>query len=92
MCKLYTSVHSLFNYFSLLQYHRGRSPQTEQWVLDIVDISTCPATGYMQLIDRRTQLHFCPLYNSMCSLELLCIQMSGQPILEYLQQDTPIHL
>ena len=33
--------------------YRERSPQTEQWVFGMVNISTRPATGYMQLVDRR---------------------------------------
>ena len=82
---------SEFNYvFSLLQYHRGRSPQTEQWVFGIVDISTRPATGYMQLVDRRNTATLLPIIQQHVQPEY--IQMSGQPTLEYLQLDIPIQL
>ena len=35
------------------QHHRGRPPQSEQWVFGMVDTSQTPALGAMEIVPRR---------------------------------------
>ena len=36
-----------------VKHHRGRAPQETMWVFGLVDTSTIPATGYMEIVERR---------------------------------------
>ena len=46
------------------KHHRGRGPQKTQWVFGIVDTSTSPAIGYMELVDTRDAETLLPIINS----------------------------
>ena len=35
------------------KHHRGRTPHSQIWVFGIVDTSTTPAIGYMEIVERR---------------------------------------
>ena len=37
-----------------LQYHRGRRTRREKWVFGMVDTSTTPSLGYMEIVPDRT--------------------------------------
>ena len=43
------------------KYHRGRATAQEKWVFGIVDVSTQPATGYMELVPRRDAATLLPI-------------------------------
>ena len=45
------------------KYHRGRPPRSEQWVFGMVDTSTSPATGYMELVEKRDAATLLPIIN-----------------------------
>ena len=47
--------------FSLLQYHRGRRADYEQWIFGMVDTSRTPSLGYMQLVDTRDAATLLPI-------------------------------
>ena len=40
-------------HLQLLQYHRGRAPSAEVWVIGMVVISHTPALGYIEIVPRR---------------------------------------
>ena len=46
---------------SHVQYHRGRSPATENWVFGLADTSQKPAVGYMELVPRRDAATLLPI-------------------------------
>ena len=41
------------NILSILQFHRGRRPRREKWVLGLFDTQYVPARPYLQLVGRR---------------------------------------
>ena len=43
------------------KYHRGRSPSSEQWVFGLVDTSSSPSLGYMELVPRRDAQTLLPI-------------------------------
>ena len=43
------------------KYHRGRATSSEQWVFGLVDTSTKPATGYMELVQSRDAQTLLPI-------------------------------
>ena len=43
------------------KYHRGRMPKSNLWVFGLVDTSTRPATGYMQIVDQRDSATLLPI-------------------------------
>ena len=45
----------------MLQYHRGRRADYEQWVFGTVDTSHTPSLGYMQLVDTRDAATLLPI-------------------------------
>ena len=47
----------------LLQHHRGRPPRSEQWVFGMVDTTTTPALGVMELVPRRDAATLLPIIN-----------------------------
>ena len=47
-----------------LKHHRGRGPQNAQWLFGIVDTSTCPAIGYMEMVDTRDTETLLSIINS----------------------------
>lgn len=47
--------------FVLLQYHRGRRAEIENWVFGMVDTSYSPSLGYMQIVDRRDAATLLPI-------------------------------
>ena len=46
------------------QYHRGRATRQEKWVFGMVDTSTEPATGYMELVPNRQAATLLPIINA----------------------------
>lgn len=43
------------------KHHRGRGPHTPMWVFGMVDTSTSPATGYMEIVDKRDAATLLPI-------------------------------
>ena len=43
------------------KYHRGRAPAADQWVFGIVDTSTTPGVGYMELVPDRRAVTLIPI-------------------------------
>ena len=43
------------------KYHRGRAPAADQWVFGIVDTSTTPGVGYMELVPDRRAVTLIPV-------------------------------
>ena len=43
------------------KYHRGRGPSAPLWVFGIVDCSTKPAMGYMEIVERRDAATLLPI-------------------------------
>ena len=43
------------------KYHRGRAPQSEQWVFGLVDTSQSPALGFMEIVPRRDAQALLPI-------------------------------
>ena len=37
-----------------VKYHRGRGPQEQIWVFGLVDTSTSPGLGYMEIVENRS--------------------------------------
>ena len=46
---------------SILRYNRGRRPRTDKWVFGMVDTSTQPSLGYMELVPDRTAQTLLPI-------------------------------
>ena len=46
---------------TLLQYHRGRRADYEQWVFGMVDTSQTPSLGFMQMVDTRDAATLLPI-------------------------------
>ena len=42
-------------------HHRGRPPVAETWVFGMVDCSTSPATGFVQIVERRNAATLLPI-------------------------------
>ena len=47
--------------YILIQYHRGRRADYEQWVFGMVDTSKTPSLGYMQMVDTRDAATLLPI-------------------------------
>lgn len=53
-----------FHVFIITQHHRGRPPLTDMWVFGLVDTSTSPALGYMEIVPRRDAATLLPIINN----------------------------
>ena len=43
------------------KYHRGHAPVAETWVFGVVACSTSPATGFVQIVERRNAVTLWPI-------------------------------
>ena len=43
------------------KYHHGRAPRSEQWVFGLVDTTSSPSIGYMELVPRRDASTLLPI-------------------------------
>ena len=48
-------------YCPVIQHHRGHPPRDEVWVFGMVDTSTTPAHGYMEVVQRRDAVTLLPI-------------------------------
>ena len=46
------------------KHHRGRGPHTTMWVFGMVDTSTSPAVGYMEIVDARDAATLLPIIST----------------------------
>ena len=44
-----------------MQYHRGRAPDEEVWVFGMVDTTTSPSLGYMEIVDCQNAATLLPI-------------------------------
>ena len=44
-----------------VKFHRGRGPKAPMWVFGLVDCSTTPAMGYMEVVERRDAATIMPI-------------------------------
>ena len=44
-----------------IKHHRGRAPEKSVWVFGIVDVSTTPAMGFMEIVERRNAETLLPI-------------------------------
>ena len=62
------SIVSTVEYGPFLQNHRGRPPQSEQWVFGLVDTSQTPAPGVMELVPSRSAAVLLPIIHQHLAL------------------------
>ena len=48
-------------YCPVIQHHRGHPPRDEVWVFGMVDTSTTPAHGYMEVVQQRDAVTLLPI-------------------------------
>ena len=48
-------------FYHKYKHHRGRPPVAETWVFGMVDCSTSPATGFVQIVERRNAATLLPI-------------------------------
>ena len=63
-----------------MQYHRGHAPDEEVWVFGMVDTTTCPSLGYMEIVDRQNAATLLPIIQAHVKPGTIVWSDNGEPI------------